>query len=147
MIRDSLRNTLLNFRGGHQLGSETRICSVFQFKQIIISQLREQLQSCTTTKMQYKGKSAQRFISNATTNGVWAWTTDLFHIKPELNPGVNRGIHTCNDIKESACVYRICICCNALIRLVISLSEKASMPDIAPQQLPVYSTLTMPPLV
>lgn len=53
--------------------------------------------------MQYKCKPAERFVSNATTNGVWATqTTDLFHINPDLNPEVDRGIdiHTCNDIKD-----------------------------------------------
>lgn len=59
-----------------------------------------------TTKMQYKGKSAQRFMSNATTNGVEATQTDLLHIKPPpLNPKVDRDIdiHTCNDIKDCTC--------------------------------------------
>lgn len=64
-----------------------------------------------TTKMQYKGKSAQRFISNATTNGVEATDNRSVPHKapPPLNPQVDRDIdiHTCDDIKDCVCVYRM----------------------------------------
>lgn len=53
-----------------------------------------------------QGQIWERFISNATTNGVWA-TKNVFRKKPSLNLEVDRGIdtHTCNDIKDCVCVY------------------------------------------
>lgn len=69
-----------------------------------------------------KGKSALRFMSNATTNGVCATqTADLFHRKPSLNPVVGKriDIHTCNHIKNCVCSeWTIRICCSAPIHAV-----------------------------
>lgn len=97
-----------------------------------------------------QGQTAQRFISNATTNGVQATkTADLFHIKPGLNLDADGGtdITACIDVKDCVCVYcAISIYHKALIR-VFSTSQKAPMPDIVPQQLFVFSTLSVPPLV